>query len=120
MTIPFLQFEGNEVPDPLTSCSGYTVPSGPPIYLLAGDGTTVPSVTAYSFQVDGVELESCVFTEATYEHPTPAYRDVGRSILNHRDAVILIPKAPLQGGKSYTVSITVNGVAHTWTVNTPN
>ena len=36
----------------------------------------------------------------------------GRSILNSRDAVVVIPKAPLRSGARYTVSLTVNGITY--------
>ncbi len=118
-TIPVLRFVGPEAPDPLTSCPGYTSPTGPPIYLLAGDGTTTPTVTAHAFQVDGGDLDHCVFDESTYTNPDANRQQVGRAVLGARDAVILLPKAPLVTGKSYTVSITVDGVARTWSFNTP-
>ncbi|MBP7963191.1 MAG: hypothetical protein KBG20_11615 [Caldilineaceae bacterium] len=118
-TIPVLRYVGPESPDPLTSCPGYTSPTGPPIYLLAGDGNTTPAVTAHTFQVDGGDLDHCVFDESTYANPTAQTQDIGRAVLGARDAVILLPKAPLVAGKTYTVSITVNGVARTWSFNTP-
>ena len=118
-TIPLLRFGGQESPDPLTSCPGYAAPTGPPIYLLAGDGTTTPTVTAHTFQMDGGDLDHCLFTESTYVNPDAQTQDIGRAVLGVRDAVILLPKAPLVTGKNYTVSITVNGVAHTWSFSTP-
>jgi hypothetical protein len=118
-TIPVLRFVGPEAPDPLTSCPGYTSPTGPPIYLLAGDGTTTPTVTAHSFQVDGGELDHCLFDESSYINPDANSQDIGRAVIGARDAVILLPKVPLVTGKTYTVSITVNGVARTWSFNTP-
>lgn len=118
-TIPVLRFVGPEAPDPLTSCPGYTSPTGPPIYLLAGDGSTTPIVTTHSFQVDGGELDHCIFDESNYVNPDAQTQEIGRAVLGARDAVILLPKAPLTAGKTYTVSITVNGVARTWSFNTP-
>ncbi len=118
-TIPVLRFVGPESPDPLSSCPGYTSPTGPPIYLLMGDGTTVPTVTASSFQGDSGALDHCIFDESTYANPNATFQQIGRDVLGARDAVILLPKAPLAAGKTYTVSITVNGVARTWSFNTP-
>jgi hypothetical protein len=72
-------------------------------------------VSGYSFSQGGTALESCVLTEATYSNPDPAWQNLGRAILNERDAVIMIPRAPLTPGASYTVSITANSRTFTWT-----
>ena len=38
----------------------------------------------------------------------------GRLILDKRDAVVIIPRSPLEVGKSYTVTLVVNGETITW------
>jgi len=112
-TVP-LRLHWGEAPSPLTSCPGYTAPSGLPIILQIGPGDRTPNVTAHSFTQGGVPLDHCVFDETNYVHPIGAWQDTGRSILDGRDAIVLIPRAPLISGASYTVSITVNGETHTW------
>jgi hypothetical protein len=104
-----------ESPSPLTSCPGYSAPSGLPIILQIGSGGLVPTVTAHSFTQDGTPLDHCVFDETSYTNPNGSLQSVGRSILNARDAIVLIPRQPLTRGASYTASITVNGQTHTWT-----
>lgn len=105
----------NEHPDPLTSCPGYTSPSGLPIILQLGPGNLTPQVSASSFSQGSIPLEHCVFSETTYNNPNSADQEMGRSILAERDAVVLIPRAPLNPGAQYTASVTVDGQTYTWT-----
>ncbi len=111
-TMPLLAYSGGETPDPLTSCPGYTVPSGPPIILQLGAGNITPAVTAHAFRQGAMDLEHCVFDETNYVNPTN--QSVGRAVLNSRDAVVLMPRSPLSPGTAYTVSITANGQTYTW------
>jgi hypothetical protein len=113
-TVPLSKYWG-ESPDPLTSCPGYAAPAGLPIVIQLGPGDVTPVVSSYSFSQGGTALESCVFSETTYSNPESVYQDLGRAILNERDAVIMIPRAPLTPGASYTVSITANSRTFTWT-----
>jgi hypothetical protein len=107
-------YGGTEAPDPLTSCPGYSAPSGLPILLQIGSGSLTPSVTAHSFLRGGAVQEHCVFDETNYTNPNASYQSLGRSVLDSRDAIVLIPRSPLAAGSTYTVSITVNGSTHTW------
>lgn len=106
--IPNLSYGGNESPNPLVTCSGYRPPTGPPIALQLGTGAVTPNVKESEFRTGGEELPHCVFDETTY----PA--GVGRSGLDTRDAVILMPRSPLTAGAQYTVSIEVNDETYTW------
>lgn len=108
-------FHGNESPDPLSSCSGYEAPTGMPIYLQLGTGDVTPDVTNTSLQQGGQSLEHCVFDETTYTNDNSSLQSLGRSILNMRDAVVIIPRDVLVEGSSYTVSVTTNGETYTWT-----
>ncbi len=105
----------SEWPSPLTSCPGYTEPSGAPIMLQIGDGSQTPNVTATSFRENGVAREHCFFDETRYTNPDSGSQSLGRNILNMRDAIVIMPRAPLVPGAEYTVSITVNGATYTWT-----
>jgi len=112
--MPFSSFNGGEWPDPLTSCPGYTEPSGPPIYLQIGDGSQVPNVTAHSFQQAGLLLDHCVFDEKNYTNPDGGAQDTGQAVLGMRDAIVLIPRDPLNPGLTYAISITNNGAVYSW------
>lgn len=58
--------------------------------------------------------EHCVFDETNYTNPDSSAQSLGRSILNSRDAIVIMPREPLVSGARYTVSITVNGTEYTW------
>jgi uncharacterized protein YkwD len=101
-------------PSPLTSCPGYTTPSGLPIILQLGAGELAPDVTGSSFRQGGTPLDHCVFSELTYTNPDPGQQSLGRNILAARDAVVLVPRDPLIPGAGYTASITADGQTHSW------
>jgi hypothetical protein len=96
----------HEYPSPLTSCDGYTAPTGLPLIVQLGAGTRVPRVIA-SFVGDERPLEHCVFDEGTYRNRSAAEERLGRSILAARDAIIVIPRQPLRQGAAYRVVLEV-------------
>jgi hypothetical protein len=117
-TVYLTRYDGQEQPDPLTSCPGYGGiggGSGLPIILQLGPGNLTPAVTAHSFSRGNTALPHCVFDETTYANSIAERQVLGRAILNARDAVVLIPRDPLIPGESYTASITANGQTVTWT-----
>jgi hypothetical protein len=85
-----------------------------PIILQLGAGGLTPNVTAHSLQQDGVEIPHCVFDETSYSNPDDWLRDLGRDVLGARDAVVIIPRDPLNPGATYRVSVTANGQTTTW------
>ena len=101
-------------PDPLSSCPGYSAPAGVPIIMQMGPGHITVSVTAHSLRKNGVPVESCLFTEASYTSPSSGEEFLGRSILGARDAIVLVPKTKLIHGATYTPSVTVNGQTYEW------
>ena len=111
--IPMSHHLGGQ-PSPLTSCPGYTAPSGLPLILQIGPGNFTPVVSATSFTQRGQPLEHCVFDETTYTNPDRSQQKLGRSILGARNAIVLIPRSPLTAGTNYTASITANGQAYAW------
>lgn len=121
-------YDGGEQPDPLTSCSGIGLngPAGLPILLQLGAGDVIgpdtprPVVTTHSFKENGAERDHCLFDETTYQNSIASLLDQGRALLAPRDAIVLIPHAPLSPGKSYTVAITAYGQNHTWTFQVVN
>jgi uncharacterized protein YkwD len=108
-TVALSAYYGNESPNPLASCSGYSAPTGLPIILQVGNGSQTPNVTGHSFAQGSTSLDSCVFDQTTFTGDA-----VGKSILNGRDGIVLIPRAPLSAGKTYSVSITDRGTVYAW------
>jgi hypothetical protein len=49
-----------------------------------------------------------------YDETTYSGGQQGIDVLGLRDAIVLIPYAPLVPGNTYTVSITDRGKAYTW------
>lgn len=113
-TTPLKAYGGNESPDPLTSCPGYASPAGLPIILQIGNGNVTPSVGDHSFTDGSAALDHCVFDETSYTNPDSGTQALGRSVLNSRDAIVLIPRSPLTTGLPYTVSVTANGQTYSW------
>lgn len=112
-TVPLDRHWGG-YPNPLSSCPGYAPPSGLPLIVQFGPGDRDPVVTASSLTADGQPLAHCVFSESTYRNPDPSAQSHGRSVLAARDAVVLVPQAPLTPGVRYTVSITAADATHVW------
>jgi len=108
--MPIKAFTGYETPDPLTSCPGYTAPTGPPLMIQFAQD---PVVSSYSVSKDGMTLEACSFDETNYTNSNGSMQRLGRQVLGSRNAVVIMPKEPLTDG-TYTVSITTNGETHTW------
>jgi hypothetical protein len=72
---------------------------------------------AYRVVRDGeapVDLEACGFDASSYSNPEEGAQQRGRDVLQSAGAVAVIPRAPLDKGASYTVSMTVNGREHKW------
>ena len=113
MTVPLASYTG-EYPDPLAGCEGYSPPTGLPIILQIGPGNLTPEVTSHTFMQNGVSWNHCVFDESTYNNPDASARDLGRAILDARDAIVLIPRQPLLPGMVYTVSMMGSGQSYTW------
>lgn len=116
--MPYLSYNGGEAPDPLASCSGYSAPSGPPIYLMLGTGSINVNVSASSFSRGGQSLEHCVLTENSYTNPNGTYQDLGRWALGYRDAVVIMPRQPLLANSTYSVSVTASGQTYRWSFST--
>ncbi len=103
-----------EFPNTLAGCPGYTQPSGAPIIVQIGSGDQTPRVTSSEILRDGTPIPHCVFTEATYTNSNSYWQGVGRQILDERDAIVLVPQAPLQVGSTYAVTVVVNGQEISW------
>ena len=115
---PIVRHSLYEWPDPVDSCSGYTRPTGPPIILQLGDGTLTPSVSSYTFMAGDRRLAACVFTETSYTNPDPYAQSNGRYLLGAQDAIVMLPRSPLEAGQTYTVTIIASGQTYSWSFST--
>ena len=104
-TEPLTTYNGGEFPDPLQACSGYTAPTGLPVFIQVGGNVATTASPVHSFTGNGVPLEHCII-----DSTVPS---VG-SNLTGRGGVIVVPKLPLQNGVKYVVALTVNSVPYTW------
>ena len=107
-------YYGGEFPDPLTSCPGYSPPTGPPLMLQLGGGELTPQVVGHRLLDGGNQLPSCIYDETNYVNPDSSMQWTGRIVLNNRDAVVVMPRDPLTPGKSYTVEITTSEGTFSW------
>ncbi len=116
-TMSLRQYPGGEYPDPLTPC-GYATPAGQPLEIqFANPGP----VTAVGFgPTGGAGLPFCWYDGTNYTNPDPVAQGFGRGVLSTRNAVVVIPKAPLELGKTYSWFVTQGGVtgSSTFTVDT--
>jgi uncharacterized protein YkwD len=115
---PLLRYYGGEFPDPLSSCPGYSAPSGPPLMIQLGSGSLTPVVAGHGLWLDDTLIQSCLFHEGNYSNSNSAMQSSGRVILNYRDAVVIMPRQPLLAGHSYQVSLDVNGELIEWSFST--
>jgi len=104
-TEPLTNYSGNEFPDPLQACPGYSMPTGLPVFIEVGGNVSTTAGATHTFTGNGVALEHCIIDSSNSA--------VG-SYLYTRGGVIVVPRQPLQNGVTYTVSITVNGAPYTW------
>ncbi len=107
-TEPLTSYSGNEFPDPLSACPGYSMPVGLPVVLQVGFNTATTAGPSYTFLDGTTNVAACVI-----DSHNPA---VG-SELQYRGGVIVVPRSPLQNGHHYTVALTVNNLPYTWSFN---
>jgi len=104
-TEPLTQYSGNEWPDPLQACPGYSTPTGLPLFIELGGNVSTTASATHSLTANGVAVEHCVIDSTNAA--------LG-SFLTERGGVIVIPRQPLASGANYVVSLTVNGTPYTW------
>jgi hypothetical protein len=112
-----LRYSLPEFPDARVHC-GYGQVSGAPIYVQIGSGDQIPQVTSSVLRQGDQIIEHCTFDETNYINPQASMQQAGRSILDQRDGIILLPRNPLEVGKTYTVEMVVNGMAINWSFET--
>ncbi|MGH7778725.1 MAG: FHA domain-containing protein [Candidatus Binataceae bacterium] len=100
---------GGEWPDPLSGCPGYSSPAGQAISLQF-DNRFIPKLATFSIARDGVaSIETCGFDSTTYLNPDQFVQDWGRKVMTDDAEVVLVPRASLVPGATYSVTITVEG-----------
>lgn len=105
----------SEWPEPLAVCSGYSLPTGPPIVVFFGDGSGIPTVVASSIINDSSWLPHCVIHESNYWNAEDsAAQTSGINILGVRDAIVLIPRYTLKVGETYTVHLETIEAVYNW------
>jgi uncharacterized protein YkwD len=108
-----LDWIGVESPDPLASCPGYERPVGLPITLQIGPRIDT-KLTAHSFMADGKPIEHCIFDAPSYLNEDPKAQEYGRWHLRNAGAIVIVPRAPLQPGVRYSVSIGAHDTTYAW------
>jgi len=103
-----------EFPDASTGCAGYQKPLGAPILLLLGDGGNTPQIYETRLSDGDIAVEHCSFDETNYYNPEGFWQQTGRTILDGRDAVIIIPRSPLEVGHQYTAYVNNGGEEMEW------
>jgi uncharacterized protein YkwD len=111
-----LNHHWGEQPQTIAACPGYALPAGLPLYIELGDGTgPTPKIGAHSVRTggapgssgaaSGADVEHCVFDEDTVRLASDADTAVAKAILHARNAVVIIPRAPLAPGAAYAVTL---------------
>lgn len=103
-----------EWPDPAASCPGYRDPTGVALTLQLGTMTPAKLENFVLRREGGGQLEACGFDASSYANPDPDAQKLAREILREQGAAVVIPRAPLRGGRRYDVSMTVNGRTYAW------
>lgn len=107
MNLPVLSYNGLAQPDPLTSCPGYTAPTGQALFILFGNEGEQGQVqvTRTSLMDGNTPVAHCVITSSTYVHPNLDLQMQGRTALYERGAVMVIPRNPLTPGHVYSLDV---------------
>jgi len=120
-TVAMYSFD-DEWPEPRTSCPGYQRPSGLTISIQLGNwmDTHLAQYSVARVNGDGsnTQIEACGIDSTSYSNPDASVQDLGRNVLKSYGTAVLIPRAPLDKGAKYAVSMTVNGKEYDWTFAT--
>jgi hypothetical protein len=100
-TVDLRSYSGNDFPDPLSSCPGYKAPTGAPISIQLGEGYGPDGsleVSSHLVSRDGVEVETCLVTAASYAGRDAQETKIGKWGLTQIGAAIILPREPLAPG----------------------
>ncbi len=117
---PVRAYRGGDWPDPLQSC-GYSAPSGPPLILQLGSGTSQsadPDISDHALTLDGRSIEHCLIQPSSFHSKNPPEETAGRRDLSAFGAAIIIPREPLSPSSNYAVSITADSTKYSWSFRT--
>jgi Cysteine-rich secretory protein family len=104
-SVPLTRYSGNESPDPIAGCPGFSDKAGLPL-LVFGPPIEFSSDVVVR-EVGGAPLPVCVLTAQTFQSKDSGMTEFVRLIL--RDSAIIIPKSPLTPGRTYEASANVVG-----------
>ena len=116
-TVKHVRFNIREFPNPLSACPNYERPTGSIILISFGRDFS-PNISDVSFTTDGETLETCTVTADSYRSSDPSQVLAAQSGLKHYAAALIVPRAPLQAGKSYSVSVTSGEKTYRWSFKT--
>jgi hypothetical protein len=116
-------YAGGDYPDPLSSCPGYKAPTGTPISIQLGQGYGPDGSLEVSSDFvtrDGVEIETCLITAASYAGRNAEQTEVAKAGLARGGAAVMIPRESLAPGH-YRVALKESGKLYEWsfTVGAP-
>lgn len=111
-TLHLTTYGGAEIPDPLTHCPGYSSKPavGVPLYVQFAAASGSVSRVSLTRMSDGKAMPRCWFDGTSYKNPSSSHRLLGRAVLASRNAVIVMPDAPLQKGQRYRLVVVRGGV----------
>ncbi|HZC44933.1 MAG TPA: hypothetical protein VE243_00570 [Candidatus Acidoferrum sp.] len=117
-TFPLGSYDGGrEIDDPLSPCAGYKAPTGLPIVLSLGEGLNEAAaikLDSYSLTEGDQPLESCGYDAFSYTNPKSEIQDAGRRLLRRTLTAVVIPRAPLKAGFTYSISMTADSTEYKW------
>ncbi|HSU89910.1 MAG TPA: hypothetical protein VLI44_00590, partial [Sporolactobacillaceae bacterium] len=122
-TIGLQSYPGRDYPDPLPACPGYKIPTGAPISIQLGEGYGADGsleVSSRTVSRDGIEIETCLITAASYNGHNDEETEIGKRGLERIGAAIILPREPLAPGR-YRVALKEADKVYEWsfTVATP-
>jgi hypothetical protein len=115
-TVNLQSFAGDDYPDPLSSCPGYKAPTGAPISIQLGQGYGPDGsleVESDFLTRDGVEIETCLITAASYVGRNETATQTGKTGLAAIGAAVILPREPLAPGH-YKVALKEDGKLYAW------
>jgi hypothetical protein len=115
-TVNLQSFNGDDYPDPLAACPGYKAPTGIPISIQLGQGYGPDGSLEVSSNLvtrDGVEIETCLITAASYVGRDDAQTAFGKSGLVRIGAAVLLPRETLAPGH-YKVALKEEDKLYDW------
>jgi uncharacterized protein YkwD len=103
-SVPLTRYAGNEFPNPIAGCPGFTPRAGLPLLVL---GPSIEFSSVVARESGGQPLTLCVLTAQTYTSKDQGDMEFVRQLL--RNGAIILPKSPLTPGRTYEVTADVVG-----------